>query len=210
MKLVTFPKLLYIAGSQDFPDKASFFSHLEVLLSEGLSWFQFRDKALTENSLFSWALEIRELTSRYKAILTINDRPDIAYLVEADGVHMGQEDIPSMTSELIPLELKNLHIGISTHNSYEVKRSIILSPSYLGVGPINPTKTKTLEHAPRGIQGIIETKKMTTLPLVAIGGITHELAGEIFRAGAQTIAVSGALTKSPDPVKAMKDFLNHL
>ncbi len=206
---MTFPKLLYIAGSQDFPDKTSFFSHLESLLSEGLSWFQFREKALTEKALFSWALEIRELTSSYKALLTINDRPDIAYLIEADGVHLGQEDIPSMTSELIPLELKNLHIGFSTHNPYEVKRSVILSPSYLGVGPINPTKTKDLEHPPRGIQGIIETKKITALPLVAIGGITPDMAGDIFRAGAQTIAVSGALTKSPDPIKTMKDFLNH-
>ena len=70
---MTFPKLLYIAGSQDFPDKTSFFSHLESLLSEGLSWFQFREKALTEKALFSWALEIRELTSSYKALLTIND-----------------------------------------------------------------------------------------------------------------------------------------
>lgn len=203
-----FPKLLYIAGSQDFPDKASFFSCLDQLLSEGLLWFQFRDKSLADSELFSWALEIRRLTSKYDSLLTINDRPDIAYIVGADGVHLGQEDIPSITSELLPKEHKSLHIGISTHNLYEVKRSIILSPAYLGVGPINHTKTKTLEHAPRGIQGIIETRKITTLPLVAIGGITPDLAGEIFRAGAQTIAVSGAITKSPSPVKTMKDFLN--
>ena len=205
---MSFPKLLYIAGSQDFPDKASFFSCLERLLSEGLSWFQFRDKSLAENELFAWALEIRELTSRYNALLTINDRPDVAWLVGSDGVHLGQDDIPSITSELLPRDYQSLHIGISTHNLYEVKRSIILSPDYLGVGPINHTKTKAVEHAPRGIQGIIETRKITPLPLVAIGGITPALAGEIFRAGAQTVAVSGAITKSPNPVNTMKDFLN--
>jgi thiamine-phosphate pyrophosphorylase len=84
---------------------------------------------------------------------------------------------------------------------------MILSPNYIGVGPIYHTSTKTVEHDPRGIQGIIETRKITDLPLVAIGGILPESAREIFRAGAQTIAVSGALTKSPSPAKTMKEFL---
>lgn len=205
---MNFPKLLYIAGSQDFTDKPSFFACLEHLLSEGLSWFQFRDKALSESELFSWASEIRDLTSRYSALLTINDRPDIAALTGADGSHLGQDDISSIISDLPHRPKQSFHIGISTHNLYEVKRAIILAPDYLGVGPINPTETKTLEHAPRGIEGIIETRKVTNLPLVAIGGITPSQAGEIFKAGAQTVAVSGAITKSSDPARTMKDFLS--
>lgn len=140
-------------------------------------------------------------------MLTINDRPDLASLVGADGIHLGQDDIPSITSDLPPRGHQSFHIGISTHSLYEVKRAIILSPDYLGVGPINHTSTKTVEHAPRGIQGIIETRKVSDLPLVAIGGISPSLAGEVFRAGAQTIAVSGALTKSSSPARTMQEFL---
>ncbi len=203
-----FPRLLYIAGSQDFQDRETFFSHLEQLLAGGLRWFQFRDKRLPDNELYRWAMEIRQITSRYGAILTINDRPDIALLSGADGTHLGQEDIPSMTDKVLPPEMKHCHVGLSTHNPYEVKRAILLSPDYLGVGPISNTATKTLEHAPRGVGAIRETRMITDLPLVAIGGITTEMAPSLYQAGAQTIAISGALTKSASPVAVLKEFLS--
>ena len=202
----SFPSLLYLAGTQDFPSPEHFFVHVENVCSGGLRWFQYREKKLSDSLSFRMAERLREMTRRHGTLLTINDRTDIALLVGADGVHLGQDDLPSVREfrKLFPSEA--LHLGISTHNPYEVRRALLLKPDYLGVGPIFSTSTKITEVAPRGVEAIRETRELTSLPLVAIGGITPEHAGFLYHAGSHALAVSGALTVSPDPLAVLEQF----
>ncbi|MCL4461066.1 MAG: thiamine phosphate synthase [Nitrospirae bacterium] len=201
-----FPTLMYLAGTQDFPSSELFFAHVERVCRAGLKWFQYREKALTDSLFLEMADRLRELTRQHGTLLTINDRPDIALLSEADGVHLGQDDLPSVREfrKLFPSD--TLHLGISTHNLYEVRRALLLKPDYLGVGPIFPSSTKDTGITPRGIEAIRETGHLTSLPLVAIGGITPDRAGELYQAGSHALAVSGAITASGDPLAVLEAF----
>jgi thiamine-phosphate pyrophosphorylase len=202
----SFPSLLYLAGTQDFPSPDHLFSHVEKACQGGLKWFQYREKVLPDRLLYETARRLREITREYGTLLTINDRTDIALLVGADGVHLGQDDLPSVREfrKLFPSEV--LHLGISTHSPYEVRRALLLKPDYLGVGPIFQTSTKDTGVEPRGVAAVEETRKLTSLPLVAIGGITAEHAGVLYRAGSHAVALSGAITSSPDPLPVLEMF----
>jgi len=205
--MTLFPRLLYLSGTQDFPDAASFESRLRRLLDAGLPWFQFRDKVLGDRDLFLWSERIRRWTSGSGCLLTINDRPDIALLAGADGVHLGQEDLSALETEFVrPFE--SFHLGISTHSRSEVTRALLARPDYLGVGPIHSTLTKETGVAPRGIQALSETRALTGLPLVAIGGMTPGNARETFSAGARTVAVGHALTMADNPEESLRIFLD--
>lgn len=203
----SFPSLLYLAGTQDFPSPELFFAHVEKVCAGGLKWFQYREKNLSDPLLFEMAKRLREVTRRHGTLLTINDRTDIALLIGADGVHLGQDDLPSVREfrKLFPSEV--LHLGISTHNPYEVRRALLLRPDYLGVGPIFSTSTKNTGVEPRGVTALEETQTLTSLPLVAIGGITPEHAGDLYRAGSHALAISGALTASLDPLLVLEEFV---
>lgn len=203
----SFPKILFLSGIQDFADPASFERNLRTLLDAGLPWYQFRDKVLPDRDLYLWAERIRQWTTASGCLLTINDRPDIAFLSGADGVHLGQEDLSSLDQEFKrPFEA--FHLGISTHQGSEVRRALLFKPDYLGVGPIHDTRTKETGIASRGPRALSETRELFVLPLVAIGGITPDNARELFDAGAGTLAVSRALTKSTNPERILKDLLN--
>ena len=202
----TFPPLLYLSGTQDFPDTGSFERVLRRLLEVGLPWFQFREKTLDDRDLFAWAEKIRRWTEASGTLLTINDRPDIALLCGADGVHLGQEDLSALEPEF-QRPNDSFHLGISTRNSSEVRRALLVRPDYVGVGPIHATSTKDTGVSPRGLLSISETRALTDLPLVAIGGITHENARELFSAGAGTIAVSSALSSADSPDSMLRILL---
>lgn len=207
---MTLPILVYLAGTQDFPSVEAFYRHVETLCHSGLPWFQFREKSLPDDQRLELADRLRILTQETGTLLTINDRTDQALLSNADGVHLGQDDLPSVrtfntlfSAHAAPA----LHLGISTHNLYEVRRALLLHPDYLGVGPIFSSSTKDTGVLPRGIQSLIETRAATSLPLVAIGGISPEHTRELFQAGASSLAVSGALTHADDPVATLRAFL---
>ena len=197
------PPLLFLAGTQDFPDSMTFERTLRDLLSAGLQWFQLRDKVLDDRSLYFLAEKIRGWTRETDCLFTLNDRPDIAHLVEADGVHLGQTDLSALEPEFVrPHE--TFHLGISTHTPSEVARALTVKPDYLGVGPLYLSATKELDYAPRGPSAIIETRELTDLPIVAIGGITSDKISEIFLAGASTVAISGIISRANNPVLALK------
>lgn len=154
------------------------------------------------------AERLRRLTGKTGTLLTINDRIDIALLVGADGVHLGQEDLPSVRGFTKLFPSGQLHLGISTHNPYEIRRALLLDPDYLGVGPIFSSATKETGVSPRGTEGIRQSREMTSLPLVAIGGITPGQAKELYQSGCQSLAVSHALTHGQDPFSVLKAFLD--
>lgn len=204
-----FPRLLYLSGTQDFDSLGSFEQRLRTLLDRGLPWFQLRDKRLDDRDLCLLADRIRLWTRETGALFTINDRPDIALLCEADGVHLGQDDLSALDTDDPNLTKRRRggHLGISTHNKNEVLRALTHKPDYLGVGPIFASSTKETGISPRGVGALEETRALTGLPLVAIGGITLKSGEEILRSGAWTLAVSSLLSRNDFPEKILQKFL---
>ena len=206
-----FPRILYLAGTQDFDSVVSFERHLRTLLDAGLPWFQLRDKGLDDRSLSLLADRVRLWTKNSGALFTLNDRPDLALLCEADGVHLGQEDLSALAEEGESSgagRKRSRHLGISTHNKNEVLRALTHRPDYLGVGPVFASPTKETGVAPRGVAALSETRDLTALPLVAIGGIALENASEVLAAGAGTLAVSALLTRCDSPERILKSLLS--
>jgi len=207
--LSPFPRLLYLSGTQDFASPAAFEHRLRTLLDAGLPWFQLRDKSLDDRELCLLADRIRLWTREAGALFTVNDRPDIALLCGADGVHLGQDDLSALDPEDPALidRRKGGHLGISTHNRNEVLRALTHKPDYLGVGPIFASSTKETGIPPRGAGALEETRALTGLPLVAIGGIAPDNARELLQAGASSVAVGGALSHADHPEDVMERFL---
>lgn len=173
----------------------------------GAAMFQLREKDMSDMQLLKCARKVRRWTTEVGAMLIINDRPDIARLVNADGVHLGQEDMPVMEARQI-LGPERL-IGISTHNLAQVRKAILDGASYIGVGPTFPSATKDfVEFA--GLDFVRQTMQETSLPAFVIGGVTVENIDQVVAAGAFRVAVSRTIGQSPDPRRAAQELLRVL
>jgi thiamine-phosphate pyrophosphorylase len=161
----------------------------------GVRWVQYREKTLSRRARYGEALQLRALTRDAGAALIINDELDLAVAVGADGLHLGQEDLP------LPVARRWLGagrvIGISTHTLEEARRAIDEGADYLAVGPIFATAIKAT-RTPVGLDAIRRVRAMTGIPLVAIGGITPDTVGEVIRAGAVGAAVISAVCGATD------------
>ena len=188
-------------------------SHLYVLLtsadcSAALDWtineaaiggvdvFQLREKNLSDRDLLDRARRMREWTRTADVLFIVNDRPDIARLVGADGVHLGQDDMPVAAARRIVGP--DLLIGVSTHNIEQVRTAILDGADYLGVGPTFPSRTKSFDHFP-GLYFVREAATETTLPTYALGGINATNAQQIVDAGLTRVAVAAAIGQADDP-----------
>jgi thiamine-phosphate pyrophosphorylase len=146
------------------------------------------------------------LADRYAATLIVNDRADVARLVGAAGVHLGQGDL-SATDARSWLG-HDVIIGVSTHNLRQALEAIESGAAdYLGFGPIFATSSKSNPDPTQGLDGLREVRKHCRLPLVAIGGITKDTLGEVLRAGADAVALIGAIAQQIDPNAAARDLL---
>jgi thiamine-phosphate pyrophosphorylase len=135
----------------------------------------------------------------------VNDRPDIAAIVASAGVHVGQEDLPvEAARKLCPAPQ---WVGISTHNLEQLRAANLTSADYIAVGPIFPTATKENPDPVVGLEFLRAARQLTRKPLVAIGGITVQSAGEVFRAGADSVAVISDLRNAPDPAQRAREYL---
>jgi len=143
-----------------------------------------------------------------KAIFLINDRIDIALAVDADGVHLGNDDMPYETAR--QLLGKDKIIGLTIHNVKEAKAAEQLGADYIGVSPIFETKTKLDAGPASGIKLIEDVKKAVTIPFVAIGGINLENIGQVIKAGATSAAVISAIITKDDVEAECKKFINKL
>ena len=181
--------------------------HLEVAeaaLAGGAAALQLRDKELPGRELLQLALRMRALISERRpgTLLIVNDRVDVAAAAGADGVHLGQEDLPVKEARRIlgPRAL----IGLSVTDLEEARRARGESVDYLGVGPIFPTPSKDDAAPPMGLEGLAAVRRETSLPLVAVGGITEDNARAVLRAGADGIAVISAVCGAPDMAEAAR------
>jgi len=170
----------------------------------GVSIVQYREKSGDTGALYHEALRLAEICRGSKTKFIVNDRIDIALAVDADGVHLGQGDMPYAAARRI-LGAEKI-IGITVHNIDEAVKAEKNGADYLGVSPIFSTSTKKDAGTPGGLKLLSEIRKITALPLIAIGGIDLENAPEVIAAGANMIcAISAVITKS-DVTGEIKKF----
>lgn len=176
-------------------------------IAGGVEVIQLRDKNLTIIERYRLGKEIRKITLEYDVDFIVNDRIDLAMALDADGVHLGQEDLPLEVARKIlgPEKI----IGISASNVQEARLAERGGADYLGVGSIYVTESKKVEedHRSIGAQGITVIKSECPLPIVAIGGLKRENCATIIKSGAVAIAVITALTQAPDIAEEAREFV---
>lgn len=165
-------------------------------LAGGVGIVQLREKELSDRELLTRAIRMREWTHAAGGLFIMNDRPDLALLSGADGVHVGQEELTVRDARRIlgPDKL----VGVSTHSIEQARRAVLDGADYLGVGPVFPSGTKSFTKFP-GLEFVSQVAAEISLPWFAIGGISTENIGQVIAAGARRVAISGAICRSPQP-----------
>jgi thiamine-phosphate pyrophosphorylase len=178
---------------------------LTVAAEAGAPLFQYRNKTASMKEAYGEALALRQAAAKAGVLFIVNDRCDLALAVDADGVHLGQGDLPLDLARRVmgPDKL----IGISTHNLDQVRDATAGKPDYLGFGPIFKPGSKQDHDPVVGLEGLRAMRRLTSLPVFAIGGIQIDQAGEVMRAGANGLAVVSAILKAPDISYAVNAFL---
>jgi thiamine-phosphate pyrophosphorylase len=171
----------------------------------GARLFQYRAKTLSALAAYQQALPLRRAARDCGALFLVNDRCDLALAVDADGVHLGQQDLPLAMARAVMGGGKL--IGISTHNDAQVSAATRDGADYLGFGPIFPPGSKQDHEPVVGIDGLRRIRRLTPLPVFAIGGITVESAGELARAGADGVAVIAAIAQAADVTATARAFV---
>lgn len=178
----------------------------ESLAGAGVQLIQLRDKRSPARKIYAEAKELAALLASRGVRFIVNDRPDIAAMSGAGGVHVGQEDLP--VEEARRICRPPLWVGVSTHNLEQLRLAAATSADYIAVGPIFPTATKENPDPVVGIDFLRAARQLTRKPLVAIGGITVESAAEVYRAGADSVAVIRDLIAAGDPASRARDYLS--
>ncbi len=171
-------------------------------IAGGATAIQLRAKDLPTVRQVAVARALADLARRHAVLFIVNDRLDVALAVEADGVHLGWEDLP-------PAEARRLLgpervLGVSAGNLEEARAALAAGADYLGVGPIFPTRTKADAGEAIGLEGLRAIRALSPVPIVAIGGITAENAAAVIAAGADGVAVISAVLLAPDPTAAAR------
>lgn len=174
------------------------------LLEAGVSAVQLREKDLDDRELLALARRLREMTAAHGALLVVNDRADMASLVRADGLHLGQEDLP--IAEARKVVGTEMLIGLSTHSLAQAEEAVMAGADYIGVGPVFPSTTKEFHEYP-GLALVRQVAERLSLPALAIGGIGPENIEAVMAAGATRVAVGRAITATPDPAAAASELM---
>lgn len=189
------------------PDR-SLVDVMKISASAGARLFQYRNKTASMKTAYAEALVLRKAAQELGVLFIVNDRCDLALAVDADGVHLGQGDLPLDLARKVmgPDKL----IGISTHHAEQVRVATAGGPDYLGFGPIFKPASK-LDHDPVvGMAGLKAIRSLTSLPIFAIGGISLDHVSEVIGAGANGVAVISAILKVPDIRQTVSDFVAQL
>ena len=178
---------------------------LKIAVEGGAKIFQYRNKRGSMKEAYAEALPLRKLAADLGVTFIVNDRCDLALAVDADGVHLGQNDLPYAEARRL-LGPKKL-IGLSTHNADQVGQVAKLKPDYLAFGPIFTPASKQ-DHDPIvGLEGLRQIRSLTSLSLFGIGGIQLDQVGAVMQAGADGIAVISAVLTAPDVKKAVEQLI---
>jgi thiamine-phosphate pyrophosphorylase len=173
----------------------------------GASVIQLRAKHATDRRVLAWAEAIRALTTAAGCLFFLNDRFDLALAAGADGVHLGQEDLP--TARLPRTVRARLRLGRSSHSLAEALGAAGEGADYVAFGPIFATTSKESPHAARGLEALaVGVARVAPVPVVAIGGIDAARAPALARIGARGIAVISAVAGAADPLEATAELVN--
>ncbi len=180
----------------------------EALLRAGVRLIQLRDKNASSRALFEIGRQVAERVRAGGGTFIVNDRADVARAVGADGVHVGQDDLPVEFARGILGPEK--WVGYSTHDLEQLAEGDCSSADYLAFGPIFPTTSKERPDPVVGLEGLRRARQATRKPLVAIGGITVLNARQVLEAGADSVAVIRGLYQTPEIEKTVEEFLRIL
>jgi thiamine-phosphate pyrophosphorylase len=178
---------------------------LEAVIQGGSKIVQLREKDYPKRDLYDLALKFREITTGAGVLLIINDHVDIALAVDADGVHLGQEDLPLQVARKLAPELL---IGASTHSLEQALEAEKFGADYINIGPIFSTKTKEGVGRSLGPKAIGEISSQIKVPFTVMGGINEENIERVLAKGARKVAMVSAITKAADiaaKVKSLKE-----
>jgi thiamine-phosphate pyrophosphorylase len=200
-----FPALYAILDATPAQPTDSLVSLAQKLAAAGVELIQLRAKQVPARQFQEIATALIAAALKNARII-INDRPDIASITHAAGVHVGQEDLPvEAARKLCPTPR---WVGISTHNLEQIRAALSTSADYIAVGPIYPTTTKQNPDPVVGLDLIRAAKKLTRKPIVAIGGVTITSAAAVFQAGADSVAIISDLLNAPDPSQRAREYLS--
>jgi thiamine-phosphate pyrophosphorylase len=175
------------------------------LADAGVQLIQIRDKRASSRRLYEESKALVDLLAPQGVKIVVNDRPDIAAIAGASGVHVGQDDLPVEDARQICKP--PCWVGVSTHTLDQLRSADSTSADYIAVGPIFPTVTKENPDPVVGIEFLRAARQLTHKPLVAIGGVTLASAASVFAAGADSVAVIRDLAAAGDPSEQARKYL---
>ncbi|REK18504.1 MAG: thiamine phosphate synthase [Planctomycetota bacterium] len=184
-----------------------FTQRVEAICAAGAPLIQLRDKQLADVALLARARRLVEVAHRHGRLAIVNDRPDVAAAAQADGVHLGQDDLTVKDARQVlgPDAL----VGVSTHSLEQARTAVLDGASYIGVGPVFPSSTKPFEEFV-GVELVGQVAAEIRLPAFAIGGVTRDRLAEIQQAGLDRVAVSGAVAAAVDPADEVRQLIAQL
>ncbi|MYL63106.1 thiamine phosphate synthase [Bacillus hwajinpoensis] len=187
---------LYVITGEEFHPERDLVDVMEEAIRGGADIIQLRDKTNSKKVVLEKALKLKALTKKYNIPFIVNDHIDVALAVDADGIHLGQDDLPLETARKIigPDKI----IGISTHRIEEARVAEKGGADYIGAGPIFPTNSKSDVVDPVTTEYIKEVTSEISIPFVAIGGIKLHNVSDVLRAGAKRICVISEVVGSDD------------
>lgn len=204
-----FPALYAIIDASPADSIPSTLSFAEKLVGGGVRLIQLRSKHASSRQFYDMSRGLVTALAGSRTLsdlkIIVNDRPDIAAMAGAAGVHVGQDDLPvDAARKICP---SPLWVGVSTHNLDQLRVANGTSADYIALGPIFETSTKEDPDPVVGLDFLRAARKLTRKPLVAIGGITVQSAADVFRAGADSVAVISDLRAAADPARRATEYL---
>ena len=206
--MLPFDLSLYLVTDNSYLKGRALTDIVKEAIAGGVTMVQLREKESSSIEFYRKALAIKEITKAANIPLIINDRVDIALAVDADGLHIGQSDLPySVVRKMLGYDKI---IGLSVETIEQAKEANNLDVDYIGISPVFSTPSKTNTYASFGIEGIKEIVSFTKHPTVAIGGINLSNVREIMEAGANGIAVISAIIGDDNPKEVSKLLMNQI
>lgn len=200
-------KLYLVTNSDKFESEDLFLDAVASALKGGVDILQLREKNMPANKIIELGKKVKLLCAEYGATFIVNDRVDIAYVLDADGVHLGQDDMDIESARKILGN--NAIIGISTHAPEQAQKAVNDGADYIGMGPVFTTPTKPGRQSV-GLEYVKWVSENIKIPAFAIGGIDLDNVQDVVNAGAKKIAVVRAIINSDNPEKAAQEFLKVL
>lgn len=200
---IVLPKLYVMLDAALIPS-----DELELALKfadAGVRLLQYRNKSAAPKKVFETSQRLASRLGPRGVSFIVNDRPDIAALTRATGVHVGQDDLDVEAARSVVG--RNKWIGVSTHNIEQFRQALTTSADYVAVGPVFPTSTKANPEPTIGVEFIRQIRGLTDKPIVAIGGITLENAAQVIQFGADSVAVVSDILRTADPVDRARRYL---